>query len=489
MRQKGLLAIIVVLMLSLVTPLQAATPKAGAKCTKAGATATAAGKKFTCVKSGNKLVWNKGVAVKAAAKPNLNPVFKPIEPTPIPAPTPAPTPTTTPTKSIAYTPPSVPGDSIELCKIKEVSNSRRGGGFTGSGFPEWTTLTPSRGTVKWALIPIDFSDLPGEKNFRSRIDGQMKLLSDWYSTVSEGKFKVEWVVADKWMTLPGKTTEYAISQSVNLNNAANGPKLFRDAMDASDPFFDFTNIQVVNFILPSGQTFLGETSQGFPWDQAVKDYVSKEGRISAYSIPGQFFDLPGKEYWSYWAHEFVHTIGIAHVGSSRESSPFHAYDMSGSQDGPNRELSGWLRFYAGWLDGERIYCQGIAKLQSTELTLVPLSGTDSGIKVAIIPINASRAVVIESRRVTKFDCSTPTPRNGVLAYVYDAKLGHGEPFLIPVEPAGRAFEKDSCGSQNNRSEPTRDLLLHEGDKITVEGVTIEVLLHGNYDKIRITKSG
>jgi hypothetical protein len=40
--------------------------KAGATCTKAGATSNASGKKFTCVKSGKKLVWDKGVAV---AKP------------------------------------------------------------------------------------------------------------------------------------------------------------------------------------------------------------------------------------------------------------------------------------------------------------------------------------------------------------------------------------------------------------------------------------
>ena len=49
-----------------VTPAQAAV-KAGGKCAKAGATATSAGKKFTCIKSGGKLVWNKGVAIKKVA--------------------------------------------------------------------------------------------------------------------------------------------------------------------------------------------------------------------------------------------------------------------------------------------------------------------------------------------------------------------------------------------------------------------------------------
>jgi len=76
----GLLpALVFALLLAGTAPLNAATPKAGAKCTKAGITATAAGKKFTCVKSGNKLVWNKGVAVKAAPKPSPNPVFKPAQ--------------------------------------------------------------------------------------------------------------------------------------------------------------------------------------------------------------------------------------------------------------------------------------------------------------------------------------------------------------------------------------------------------------------------
>jgi hypothetical protein len=81
-----------VLLLSLANPVQAATPKAGAKCSKAGATATNAGKKYTCIKSGKKLIWNKGVAVKAAPKPSASPVFKPVEPTPTPTPTPTPIP-------------------------------------------------------------------------------------------------------------------------------------------------------------------------------------------------------------------------------------------------------------------------------------------------------------------------------------------------------------------------------------------------------------
>ena len=87
MKHKAHLGLTIALLLTFTAPLHAATPRAGSKCTKAGAIATAAGKKFTCVKSGTKLVWNKGVAIKAAPKPAVNPVLKPVEPTPTPTPT------------------------------------------------------------------------------------------------------------------------------------------------------------------------------------------------------------------------------------------------------------------------------------------------------------------------------------------------------------------------------------------------------------------
>jgi hypothetical protein len=74
-----------------IAPLNAfASVKAGVVCKKAGSTATVNGKKFTCIKSGKKLVWNKGVAI-AKPKPAVTPT--PVAtPTPTPEPTPSPQP-------------------------------------------------------------------------------------------------------------------------------------------------------------------------------------------------------------------------------------------------------------------------------------------------------------------------------------------------------------------------------------------------------------
>jgi hypothetical protein len=94
MRNKVLLFVVSALVLSLFTPLASAAVKPGTKCTKQGQTSTSAGIKYTCIKSGKKLVWNKGVAIKKPA-----PVASPT-----PSATATPTPTATPTASAMPTP-------------------------------------------------------------------------------------------------------------------------------------------------------------------------------------------------------------------------------------------------------------------------------------------------------------------------------------------------------------------------------------------------
>ena len=84
-----------------IAPINAiAAVKAGTPCTKIGTTSTSAGKKYTCIKSGKKLVWNKGVVV-ITTKPKASP-------TPTVAQSPTPTPSATPEQTISPTPTSTP---------------------------------------------------------------------------------------------------------------------------------------------------------------------------------------------------------------------------------------------------------------------------------------------------------------------------------------------------------------------------------------------
>ena len=99
--RKLLAGLVAILSLSLITAqLSEAAVTPGTKCSKAGATSTFNSKKYTCVKSGTKLVWNKGVAV-AKPAPVATPTPSPsATPTPTATATPTPIPTPTPTPAI-----------------------------------------------------------------------------------------------------------------------------------------------------------------------------------------------------------------------------------------------------------------------------------------------------------------------------------------------------------------------------------------------------
>lgn len=64
---RKLIAVLLAVSLLGIAPADASSVKAGGKCAKHKATATVKGMKFTCIKSGNRLIWNKGVPVKRAA--------------------------------------------------------------------------------------------------------------------------------------------------------------------------------------------------------------------------------------------------------------------------------------------------------------------------------------------------------------------------------------------------------------------------------------
>ena len=117
-----------------------ASPKAGATCTKAGLTATASGFKFTCVKSGKKLIWNSGTKIVVAKA------------------TPTPTPTPTPTDSGAVQPNgkcTVEGAKAPLNSGQVICQNGTWQPFNSGGTTGATgTTTQALVTTTWAYLSV-----------------------------------------------------------------------------------------------------------------------------------------------------------------------------------------------------------------------------------------------------------------------------------------------------------------------------------------------
>lgn len=74
--RRGIIGLSILLAFSLLPAYAVTPPKAGLSCSKKGISKTYQGKKFKCIQSGKKLVWNKGISIKKeaiAATPTITP--------------------------------------------------------------------------------------------------------------------------------------------------------------------------------------------------------------------------------------------------------------------------------------------------------------------------------------------------------------------------------------------------------------------------------
>ena len=522
-------------------------PKAGASCSKVGITQNYNGKKYTCIKSGKKLIWNSGVTIKkpvltaspsmsSSPSPSPSPTSSPLS---SPSPSPSPSPAQSPSQSVdefngkicsnenenlrnssgeyvcmkandgvlrwaknnriltpgsrpslspikydinQYFEPQIPADSLENCKIKENSDqgTKNGDGLA-SGFPFMPRYQTYPKKITMALIPIDFADFIGDKDFKTRVQKDLQNMSDWYKEVSDGRLTIDWKVSEQWIRLPGNSNDYYVDSSGKYPDTVN---FWKQVLPIVDSKFDLTGVQTINFLLPLNQKFIYESVQSFSFLSEMKQYNSTKTQIISFAAGGEVFQFPGTNLWSYWAHEFGHQIGLAHVGMSRGAEePMSGLELIGNQNGPYRELGGWMRFIIGWLSDNQIYCHKTSGFTSNDVSLVPLNDSKNGIKLVVIPTGSESAIVIDSRRPTKYSCDTPNLPGGVLVYTYNARLGNQSYFLTAKYPSDR---KPTIGCETGTIFP--DVFLHTGDSVQVGSYKIAVTSSGTFDQIRITKT-
>lgn len=140
-------------------------PKKGAVCSKIGKTEISGGKKYTCIRSGTKLIWNKGVLVKNSPTrpiPTPNPIssISPVSPSPA---TTVPNATSTPS-----TEPS-PSKSTELTLGESIAR-------------DVTSIFKSS-TKRSSSIEVIFSPTIDQNSFlvRKNIEDSFKSIAYWES--------------------------------------------------------------------------------------------------------------------------------------------------------------------------------------------------------------------------------------------------------------------------------------------------------------------
>lgn len=357
------------------------------------------------------------------------------------------------------------------------------------GFPATPGFIPLAGEPKVLLLPVDWSDLPGEVSYIAEGKKQAKLFSDYYSGVSSNQLNFKWQFVENWVRLPGSSEDYRIQGPFPH------PKLIQDAVSAADPNVDFSNISGVYLLLPKQQKVMHEGTQDHYLPGKPPIAISNEGEILSYVASGERFSVSRERtIWSHWVHESAHFLNMPdlydHAGQWEGKQlvipigPFSGFDMMSTQDGPSRTMNSWSRFIMGWLDQSQIFCQSFEAFSSASFELSSIDASDTATKSVIIRISESEALVVESRRPTKFDLPTKQSRKGVIVFSVDTSLGHGEGYLKLIAPDGRLVVDP--GSEAGET-LQYDAVLYEDDSISYKGITVYVDSVGKKDKVSIIK--
>lgn len=418
MRIKGSITkgLLIALALALVpiaaTSAQKITP--GSTCKVLKQKVTSQNKVYTCIKSGKKFIWNKGVlVVKPTPTPTPTAIGDPpgaIGGTPTPAPTPA------PKKDISNSP-SISDASLfsaaEACRIGDLSPRSD----TSNGFPRPAGTFNGKSKATILLLPVSFTDqIFGDvdlANIRKTLDEVEK----FYRETSYGKFTLTFEIPDKkyWVTMTGTADSYGL---VNIRPQQNNSALVEQIFLGTNPELDFSKYDGV--ILETKPYAASGGGQGFP------SLEFKTANGSAKRVSFEFGS--GAGLLGVLAHELGHTLFnledlYIFLNSNRPSvpdpSPAGSWDMM-SNSAPN--FFGWSKYLNGWLDDAEINC--MTNQTSTTHYLAEIDTLNSIKKLLLIQTAPGVVMAVEVRAEKK--CRDATRCSGLLIYTVDTNVNHGD---------------------------------------------------------------
>jgi len=401
-----------------------------------------------------------------------------------------------------------------ICKIEENSRARKIGdpvpNFLGeadirgrykgnaTAFPFAPTALPIMGEIDVALIYVDWADNPGNKIDYDYYQEQVKFFDDFYWMASENKLEMKVQTSDKWFRIDGSYEDFTLTfeEEAQRGEAPKKQVFYDAAVAASDPEFDFTDIEIVFFAFPRGKSVFfhgGPHEFNFDWNGYLK---TEERDIYDTTAPGDWFLNSGGDEppWVNYVHEVGHMLGIPHQANEdnqREDrlwlqNPINGYEIMANQGGATRTMSSWLRWLAGWLDDEQVACTTKATIEDEFYELTPINNVSGQKESLVIKLSDTKALVVESRRFdTYFDRPSPNNKNGLLVYTVDATKGsaQGNQALLSPRDITKYLVEPMW-----RTSSELDAMFFQGDSVVFEGIKIEAYSIGkNSDVVRVTK--
>ena len=356
--------------------------------------------------------------------------------------------------------------------------------YTTAGFPLPPEAAPSIGTMRVAVLFIDFPDAQATQRTQDEAALGLPYAEAYLEAASYGRLDVEFVPLHGWLRAEYSFAEYldevAIGDMRVLASA--------EAIRLADPAFDFTGIHTVMTVLPSSHFGAGDHTFGSahtdegemtlmagintvplderrdpePWGYiAAHELAHSLGLSDLYPYDEARFERPEPPPPRIWVRsEFglmgLHTAFVAHPEDSRiEITGRYTY-------GPRVtgytlqleaiEMLAWSRWQLGWLDESQVLCLSADR---SRVVLSPVADPGDAAVMAAVPLSETEVLVVEVRVKVGYDAEQEERHDdgalitipalateGVLVYTVDASLGSGELPLVIAGDAGNGQVDD-----------------------------------------------
>ncbi len=353
------------------------------------------------------------------------------------------------------------------------------------GFPLPTFAPPTIGTLRIAVLFVDFPNAPATHSTRDEGLEQLVETERYLEASSYGQLDVQFERLDRWLRVPDRWQNYSVVSEAS-SQTLHTERLSRVVVALADPVFDFSNnFDAVMIVAPSkhfgggvaaprlnlvpgnpdlilftiinSQPFpVEQSSQNVWWPTAAHEIMHNLGLADLYSYSPNEFSAPRSSAGAGKAWTTIETglMGLrGHLSVDSSDSRFHSdvslprgWSLTGgvstySLFSPLEMLS-WSRWQVNWLREDQVACLTETTFDET-ITLSPIAISKTTAMV-MIPVTRTSGIVIESRRsigyddktVTRFPCCDGAgdqvievdnlAQEGILIYEVDTSRGNGE---------------------------------------------------------------
>jgi len=493
---KGLIAAVVLTLVPLEAfSAQKITP--GSTCKVLNQKVVYQSKSYNCIKSGKKLVWNKGVKVEtttstfeftsvcqadpyvpkewAEYQKNIsaygcNPPYRYVK-----------------QSLTSQLPTTIQSSRTELLQVSECKLSRS---------EPWKyhlnnnlILNPN---LVVQIVPFATRDYPATSDPRLDWKLYVDYLTSSLSNMTDGPSNYQFRIAPKYYTTTTNLTDYKLSGAVSHGEATGNPsryKLISDVLAVADSEIDFTGADYIFFFSPLSvsRDVLGNQ---IAWGQSV---TTREKTFRGNSYITSYVNDFKSKYWIQiepfsFIHEMMHIFGSAedYYGDINYGGTEVGTGNWGNMSGARMDHLIWDRWNVQMISDDQVRC--VSNDKTSINWIKPSTITGAHEKLLMVPITKFEGLVVESIRASGFNYKIPKAQQGAIVYrvntaQIDEKVVHGDGIYIQC-PKNKICRKERTLGGFRMAEA----VLKVGDFVESNGVKITVVESGDFgDVVKVEK--